>query len=458
MTEHATGTENIEAPDLAALVAADDWESVESILEGMADPDVAKVLPTLERVHWTSLLNRLPSERAASVYAYLSTDQQAQLLEDLSNDEMAEIIGQLSYDDAAALLEELPDEHTELLMEMLPRADQEVLQTLLAYPEDSAGRLMTPEFVSLRQDWDVRQSLEHVRRWAENGESLNSLFVTSDNGQILGWVRLQDLLLGRPSERLETIIQPDVISIAADEDQEEAARLIRHYDQEVLPVVDSVGRLAGIITVDDIMDVVEEETTEDFQKMGSVGVLNLSIKEATTALLYRKRIGWLIILVFVNMFAGAAIGIFEASIEQVVALVFFLPMIIASGGNAGAQASTLMVRALATGDVHVRDWLKLWGKELLVAFSLGVTMGLAVWAAAVWLGGPQVGLAVAISMVLVVITGSMIGMLLPFVLARFRLDPATASAPLITSLVDIAGILMYFSIATIILQSVPQAG
>ncbi|OOG28148.1 magnesium transporter [Thioalkalivibrio denitrificans] len=451
MTDNAT-TDQAETPDIAALVAAQDWESVDSILEGMADPDVAKVLPTLERTHWTALLNRLPPERAASVYAYLSTEQQTQLLDDLSDDEKAEIIGQLSYDDAAALLEELPDEHTELLMDMLPREDQEVLQTLLSYPEDSAGRLMTPQFVALRPEWDVRQCLDHVRRQAEEGETLSSLFVTSDNGQIVGWVRLQDLLLGRPSATLDTLMQPDVISIPADEDQEEAARLIRHYDLEVLPVVDSVGRIAGIITVDDIMDVVEEETTEDFQKMGSVGVLNLSIKEATTTLLYRKRIGWLIILVFVNMFAGAAIGIFEAAIEQVVALVFFLPMIIASGGNAGAQASTLMVRALATGDVQVRDWLKLWGKEMLVAFSLGLTMGLAVWAAGVWLGGPQVGLAVAISMVLVVVIGSMIGMLLPFMLARFRLDPATASAPLITSVVDIAGILMYFSVATLILQ------
>ncbi|HSP01716.1 MAG TPA: magnesium transporter, partial [Thioalkalivibrio sp.] len=354
-------------------------------------------------------------------------------------------------DDAAALLDELPDEHTELLMEMLPAEDQQVLQARLTYPEDSAGRLMTPEFITVRSDWTVGQALDHVRDQHDVGETVNMVFVISDQGRVLGTLSLRELLLARPSNKIHDIGHGDVISIGTDEDQEEAARMIRHYDLEVLPVVDEQGVMRGIITVDDILDVVEEETTEDFQKMGSVGVVGLSMKEASAGLLYQKRIGWLVILVVVNVFSGAAIALFEAAIEAVVALVFFLPLVIASGGNAGAQSSTLMVRALATGDVQARDWLKLWGKELLVSTALGITLGLAVWGAGIWLGGLDVGLAVAISMVLVVVMASMFGMVLPFALERFGLDPASASAPLITSVADVFGVLIYFSVATALL-------
>lgn len=441
-----------EIPDIPALFTDRDWDALHDILEEMADPDVAELLPALDRQDWTVLLNLLSPERAASVYAYLTPEQQTALLDDLTDDEKAQIMEALSYDDATALLDELPDEHAELLMDILPPEAQQVLETLLAYPEDSAGRLMTPDFVSLSPDWTIREALAYVRRQAEQRETINILFITADDGKLLGWMRLQDLLLAPPKASVNEFIHSDVVSIEAEADQEEAAKLIRHYDLEVLPVVEADGTLIGIITVDDVMDVVEEETTEDFHKIGAVSALNLSLMEATASLLYRKRIGWLVILVMVNILSGAAIALFETAIEQVVALVFFLPLVIACGGNAGAQASTLMVRALATGDVQLRDCFGLWGKELLVAIGLGATMGLAVWGAGIWLGGPQVGLAVAIAMVLVVITGSMIGMLLPFILARFNLDPATSSVPLITSIVDIVGILVYFSIATLILH------
>ncbi len=454
MTE-STVTESRQIPDVPALFADRDWDALRDILEEMADPDVAGLLSTLDRQDWSVLLNLLSAERAASVYSYLTTEQQTALLDDLTDDEKAQIMEELAYDDATALLDVLPDEHAELLMDMLPFEAQRMLERLLAYPEDSAGRLMTPDCVSLRPDWSMREALAHVRRQAEHRETINVLFVTDDGGKLLGWMRLQDLLLAPPKAVVSQFVDSDVISIEAEADQEEVARMIRHYDLEVVPVVDPDGVLKGIITVDDVMDVMEQETTEDFHKIGAVSVLPLGLGEATAALLYRKRIGWLMILVLVNLLSGAAIALFETAIEQVVALVFFLPLVIACGGNAGAQASTLMVRALATGDVRLRDWLGLWGKELVVAFGLGVTMGLAVWGAGVWLGGAQVGLAVAIAMVLVVITGSMIGVLLPFALVRVSLDPATSSVPLITCIVDVAGILVYFSIATLILHVSP---
>ncbi|WP_018231280.1 magnesium transporter [Thioalkalivibrio thiocyanodenitrificans] len=437
---------------LPELVATRDWDALRGILADLADQDIAKAIPDLAPMDRERLLAHLLSpERASNVFSHLSTEAQTEVLDVLEDEDKARIIGELHYDDAAALLDDLPDEHTELLMGMLPTEDQQILQTLLTYPEDSAGRLMTPEFIALRPDWTVGQALEHVREQHEVGETMNMVFVTGERGELLGSLRLRDLLLGHPGARVGDIAMTDVVSILTDADQEEAARIIRHYDLEVLPVVDEAGQLHGIITVDDVLDVMEEESTEDFHKMASVGV-GLSLKESSAGLLYQKRIGWLVILVVVNIFSGAAIALFETAIEAVVALVFFLPLVIASGGNAGAQSSTLMVRALATGDVQARDWLRLWGKELLVSIALGTTMGLAVWGAGAWLGGADVGLAVAISMVLVVVMASMLGMVLPFALERLNFDPASASAPLITSVADVFGVLIYFSVATTILR------
>jgi magnesium transporter len=446
-------TETVDIIDnLPGLIATRDWDALRGILAPLADQDIARAIPDLEPADRERLLTHLLSpERASNVFSYLSIEQQTEVLDALDDQDKARLIGELHYDDAAALLDELPDEHTELLMEMLPAADQRILQTLLTYPEDSAGRLMTPEFIDVSPEWSLGHALDHIREQHEVGETVNMVFVTGEHGQLLGSVRLRDLLLGHPGTKVADIASNDVVSVLTDEDQEEAARVIRHYDLEVLPVVDEHGVLRGIITVDDVLDVIEEESTEDFHKMASVGV-GLSLREASGRLLYQKRIGWLVILVVVNIFSGAAIALFETAIEAVVALVFFLPLVIASGGNAGAQSSTLMVRALATGDVQARDWLRLWGKELLVSVALGATMGGAVWGAGVWLGGPDVGIAVAISMVLVVVMASMFGMVLPFALERLNLDPASASAPLVTSVADVFGVLIYFSVATTILQ------
>ncbi|WP_290652763.1 magnesium transporter, partial [Aquisalimonas sp.] len=297
----------------------------------------------------------------------------------------------------------------------------------------------------------VEQALNHVRSRSQAGETLNIVFVTDVRGALLGQVRLRDFVLGRPDRRIEEVMNDDPVKVVASEDREEAARLMKHYDLEVLPVVDNSGILLGIVTVDDVIDVVEEEATEDFHKMGSVGALNLSLREARPSLLYRKRVGWLVLLVFANVFGGTAIAYFEETIEAVIALVFFLPLIVDSGGNAGSQSATLMVRALATGDVRMKDWLRLWGKELGVAIGLGLTMGVAVSVLGLWRGGMELAMIVSLAMVCVVVMGSMIGMLLPFILARFNLDPATASSPLITSIADFFGIVIYFSIATLFL-------
>lgn len=422
------------------------------LAEAHAVQDIALALGELPDNYWHTLFEELPHERAAEVYAHLPSEQQTLLLATLDQKRASRLIGELSYDDAAAVLEELPDAHAEVILDGLPPEDQRVLSALLAYPEESAGRLMTPEFATVRPEWTVAEALEHLREHSEIAETVNTIFAVSPEGQLQGWVRLKELLLSRPSMRVASRIHTDVVSVDAMEDREEAARRISHYDLDVLPVVDGHGILLGIITVDDVLDVIREETTEDFHRMAAVADLPLSLRDASPKLLYRKRIGWLVILVAVNILSGSAIAFFEASIEAVVALVFFLPMVIASGGNAGAQASTLMVRALAIGDIKTRDWFRLATKEVLVSTVLGIALAAAIWLTGNWLGNLEVANAIAVAMFLVVVFGSLFGMSLPFLLTRLGLDPATASAPLITSVVDVVGIIIYFGVATAILQ------
>jgi len=252
---------------------------------------------------------------------------------------------------------------------------------------------------------------------------------------------------------MESLMDPGFVSIRAGEDQEVAARLMERHDLNVLPVVGPEATLLGVVTVDDILDVVEEEATEDIHSLGAVGHgpapgLRAGLRDATFGMIYRARVGWLLLLVFMNIFSGTGIAYFEDTLEAMIALAFFLPLLIDSGGNAGAQSSTLMVRALATGDVRMRDWLRMFSREITIALALGLTMAVAVFGIGIWRGGFELAWIVSLTMIGTVTFGSLIGMLMPFGLERLKMDPATASAPLITSIADIGGVLIYFSIAT----------
>ncbi|WP_038050747.1 magnesium transporter [Thioalkalivibrio sp. ALJ1] len=426
-------------------------DALQALCASHAAPDLSDALEALPEELMQRFFQRLDIACTADIYAHLQPDHQSRVLQSLEEEHASRLIAALSYDDAASVIEGLKDDHAETLLEALPDDDQEALETLLGYPEESAGRLMTPEFATVQPDWSVAEAMDHLREQHELAETINTIFVITPDGELLGWVRLKELLLSRPTTTVRERMHTDVVSVAAEEDREEAAHRISHYDLDVLPVVDDNGHLLGIITVDDVMDVLRAETTEDFHRMAAVGDLVLSLRDASMQLLYRKRIGWLLILVAVNIFAGIAIGYYEAAIEAVVALVFFLPMVIATGGNAGAQAATLVVRSLAVNDIQLRDWWRLGGKEVLVSGALGVTLAAAIWISGNWLGDMQVANAIALGMFFVVIFGSMFGMLLPFALTRFGFDPAVASAPLITSVVDIVGILIYFGVAVAIL-------
>lgn len=437
--------------ELAELLERGNQDGIRLMFAELAVQDIAAAIGDLGAAERADAFRLVDDALQPEVFAHLYDVEQESLVETLTPDEMRRVMNELSPDDRTALLERLPREGVKRLLWLLKPGEVREAVRLLGYPEESAGRLMTPDCVKIRGDWSVARAMAHIRNLGDHGETVNTLYVTDANGGLLDIVSLRQLLFANPSAQVASLADEALITIQPEADREEAVRLIQHYDLEALPVVDANGRLLGIVTVDDVMDVAEKEATEDFHKMGSVGSLGLSLRDAKAFLLYRKRIGWLILLVVVNGFGAIGIKYFEASIEAVVALVFFLPLVIASGGNAGAQAATLMVRALATGDVHSRDWVKLFVKELSVAGALGLTMGVFVWLAGTMIGGADLGLAIALAMICVVLVSSLFGLLLPFVLERMKFDPATASAPLITSVADIAGIVIYFSIATVIL-------
>lgn len=428
-----------------------DMAGIRARLDDMRIQDIAHVLMELDLEPQRDVFRLLPLGRRVDVFSYLESHCQLALLEQLSVGEGRYLLSEMVPDDLTALLEDLPIEEVRRLLRLLPFRSIRRALTLLGYPEESCGRLMTTAVVSVRPDWTMAQALDHLRVKAERGETVNLVYVTDEEGVLQGVLALKHFLRRQPGILVSELMTTNVVSINAHAPQEEALRTIRHYDLTALPVVDDDGELLGIVTVDDVLDVEEEETTEDFQKMGSMGLLNLSLREARPWLLYRKRVVWLVILVAINMLGGIVIAGHRDTIEALVVLVFFLPLIIAGGGNAGTQSSTLMVRSLATGDVQSRDWLRLWGKELLVAASLGLTMAATVSLLGFWRGGAEVAMLISIAMLLVVMVGSMVGMILPFLLSRFRLDPATASAPLVTSIADVAGISIYFYLAAALL-------
>jgi magnesium transporter len=433
------------------LVERREAEQVREILDLMRIQDVAAIAMQLRDDDLPWVFAQLAPGRRVDVFSYLEPGYQYRLATRLPQAEAREILQRLVPDDLTALLEDLPKDEVRRLLRLLPYRTIRRALTLLGYPADSVGRLMSPLFVAVRPDWNISQALDYIRSQSEQDITVNMVFVTDEQDHLQGLIPLKHFVFGAPQDPMSSLKGLPMVSIHTDAPQVEAIRMMKHYDLEVLPVVDSENTLVGIVTIDDALDAAEEETTEDFHKMGSVGI-GLSLRDAKPMLLYRKRIGWLLALVFINLIGGGIIAWFEETINALVVLVFFLPLVIASGGNAGAQAATLMVRALAIGDVQSRDWLKLWTKEFAVASALGVTMALAVSMLGYWRGGIAVAVVISIALVLIVVVGSLIGLLLPILLTRMRLDPASASVPLVTSIADVAGIIIYFTMAAALLN------
>ncbi|MFP4191463.1 MAG: magnesium transporter [Candidatus Hydrogenedentota bacterium] len=400
-----------------------------------------------ERVEILSLVT--PAFRAELV-GHLEPATQVETVDLMPDNDLARMVTIMPSDERVDLLKLLPEDRREEVLRKVAKTEREDILRLVAYKEGTAGAIMTSEYAILTPDLTAREAIDQLRTQAPNAETIYYAYVVDEQRRPQGLVSLKDLIVARSYTRVEDLMARDLVVAQTDEDQEEVARKLSLYDLLAVPVVNADGVLVGIVTFDDVLDVTEAEATTDFHRMGASGAVMSNIRDASLGLLYRKRIPWLLILVFVNIFSGYFISRYEATIDAVVALVFFLPLLIGSGGNAGAQSATLAVRALAVGDVQMRDWLRLLGKEVFVALTIGVSMAVAVWLVGMYIrgAGSEVALVVAVTMVAVVLVGSLIGMLLPFVFTLFRLDPASASVPLVTSLCDIVGVLIYFSIAT----------
>ncbi|WP_031386480.1 magnesium transporter [Desulfonatronum thiodismutans] len=417
--------------------------------------DLADSLDELSTKDAAQVLETLFPHHSAEVLGQLDADLQMDIVLRLSDKRLAEIITNMFSDERVDLIQLLPEERRQNVLRLLARAEREDIIRLGAYDEGTAGALMTSDYAVLKPTLTARQALDKLRLEAPDKETIYYTYVIDEERCLIGLVSLRDLIMAPPEKKVEEVMRRDPVTVHVNDDQEDVAKTMAKYDILAVPVVDEKEALIGIITFDDVHDVIEEEASEDFHRMGSIAegfgpsASDLSgFKPADLYYLFLKRVPWLLALVFVNIFSGAGIAYFENTIQAVVSLVFFLPLLIGSGGNAGSQSATLMVRALATGEVHMKDWFKLLSREILIALAIGLCMGMAVSMIGIFRVGPDVTMVVAMSMVIIVLMGSLMGMSLPFLLTRFRLDPATASAPLIASLADIFGIMIYFGIAT----------
>jgi magnesium transporter len=425
-----------------------DTEAISAFAAAEHPADMAAFLASLEPTEIWFVLDLLGITEQAEIFGYLDVETQVELAHTAPRAKLARIITAMDADERADLFNELSEDQQEALLPALAQAEREDIRRLSSYEESTAGAIMTSDYAVLTGDLSASAAIEKLRREAPDKETIYRAYVIDDARRLIGSVRLQDLILAPSRKSVEDIMETNTLAVRVDEDQESVAAKIARYDLLALPVIDADGRIVGIVTHDDAIDVIQQEATEDFHKVGTVRGLLSNVRDASIFMLYRARIVWLIVLVFANIFSGAGIAYFEDTIAAYVALVFFLPLLIDSGGNAGSQSATLMVRALATGDVKLADWGTMIGREMLVAGLLGLTMALAVSAIGIVRAGPEVALVVSLSMVIIVMIGSITGMTLPFILTRLNFDPATASAPLITSIADAIGVLVYFSIAT----------
>ncbi len=464
-------------PDIQEMIQDKHWHHLRDALSDFDPSDIAEILVHVPDQDDVAIFRLLPRDLAGRVFAYLPRDHQERLLHSLTNDQMRVVLQGMTPDDQVRLIEELPAAVTRNILEALSPDELRAARDLLGYPPGTAGRYMTSRYVSLRPDMTVREALEHVRRTGRGKETLNILYVVDDGpisavsgsplvlggaGKLIEEVRLGTLVLCDPDVKIGDINDRPLVSIPATTDRREIIEAFKKYDRAALPVTDQNGHMLGIITADDVLDVAEKEATEDTQKIGGMEALDAPYLDVSYFQMIWKRGGWLSILFLGEMLTATAMSHFEDEIAKAVVLAMFVPLIISSGGNSGSQATTLIIRSLALRELRLRDWWRVLLRELRSALTLGAWLGLIGFIRiGVWYhlglhnyGGHYVlvGLTVWASLILVVTFGSIVGSMLPFLLRRVGFDPATSSAPFVATLVDVTGLIIYFTVATLILS------
>ena len=441
-------------PEIRALIAEREQDGIVGLAERLGPAEWADLVPRLDTGEIAVLLQWLPDIEIAQLLEELDPADAAAILRTLSRPEAADLLEAMDPDDAADVVEELPDAEAELILVQMEPAEEAELRELLTYPPESAGGLMTPAFVSIGPDLRANQAIAALRRVAEEAETVNYVYVIDAAEKLLGVLSLHNLVLTRPETPVRDLMAPDIVRVRATADQETAARLLIDHNLLALPVVDDDDRLLGIITQDDVADVLEEEATEDIERLGGSQPLDTPYRLAGVALLVRRRVGWLLFLFVAGLLTSEVVEAFNEELDEVKALIAFIPLIIGIGGNVGSQTVTTLVRAIAVGEVQLRDIGWVLGKELATGLAIGLILAGAGFARVGFDEGAMIGIVVAATIICITLWSAAVAAILPLALRRLRIDPAVVSAPFITTLVDATGLLIYLSIAKAVLDEI----
>lgn len=450
-------------PDLEELIHSRDWDTLREVMGELEAPDRAEVLEEVSLKDSALVVRILPRDIAAETFEYLPLERQSELVETYGSEQFASVLEEMSPDDRTRLFEELPAEVTRKLLLQLSPEQRRIASALLGYPQGSAGRSMTPNYLALPPGLIVSEALAYIRENGKDAETITTVYLVDDQRRLVDDLRLSTLVLADPNSMASEVDDRQLVSISATASSDDVVAAFEKYDRVALPVTDSKGVLVGIITVDDVLDVQSESATEDIHRLGGTEALDAPYLDTELTVMVKKRAGWLSVLLVGEMFTATAMAWYEHEIARAVVLALFIPLIISSGGNSGSQATSLIIRALALREVELSDWWRVLLRELRSGLLLGLILGaigfvrIQFWPARESLYGAHytlIAVTVAASLVGVVLFGSVAGSMLPFLLRRFKLDPATASAPFVATLVDVTGLVIYFSVASAILKGV----
>ena len=441
--------------EISNLIENKDFKGLKTIFQDMLVPDIADALDSIEDPTTIMIVYRLlPKAISAEVFSYINPEAQETIVNSLNNTEISFIIEELATDDAVDFLEEMPANIVEKVLKGATPETRRIINKYLSYEEDTAGAIMTPEFVRLKLGTTVDEAFDHIRRQCEDAETINVLYVVDDKKVLKGVLTIKELLLAKKDQIVDEILIDNVVAATTDMDQEKIATIFSKYDFLALPVVDKENRIVGIVTVDDVIDVLKEETTEDFEKMAAIHTSDDEPYLKTSPFkLVARRFTWLGILLITGIFTSMLIEAYEATFASISALICLLPMLMGAGGNCGTQISTIVIRSLSLKEITFKDYFKVFFKEFFVSLMLGVLLGIIAFiAVTIQHGSWLIGLAVALPLILVIFIADFLGFSLPLLAKKLKLDPALIATPILTTILDCCVVFVYFNFATWILS------